>query len=247
MTEILCKVCDKKIVFDLNNPNTFIHKSESGNSMIGKLYTVRVGHSTNLDTIHVNVVVIDEQGDYRAHKDYYEEKKSDKDRDSSWVNLKRSIPLELRGFLSLAERKERDILSKIKEPQDKSLTEWYDCLSTLRRNHPKNQLLTFLAVKWGFIIGKGKELIEYNYDHVSWSYPTYLRLLARFKSSSDLIEKVKYINFDSEPTIIQIEAALAQAEVYLRLSAYNLLEELYHTSQKKWGDNSSVEVKSGLM
>ncbi|MFW9895212.1 MAG: tetratricopeptide repeat protein [Candidatus Thorarchaeota archaeon] len=247
MTEIFCKVCDKKIAFDLNNPNTFIHKSESGNSMIGKLYTIRVGHSTNSDTIHINVVVIDEQGDYRAHKDYYEEKKSDIDKDASWRNLKRSIPLELRGFLSLADRKEKEILSKIKDPQDKSLIEWYDCLSTLRQNYPKNQFLTFLAVKWGFIVGKGKELIEYNYDPDSWSYPTYLRLLARFKSSSDLIEKAKNIDFDSESNIIQIEAALAQAEVYLRLSAYNLLEKLYNNSLKKWNDNSTVEVKSGLM
>ncbi|MHA2035936.1 MAG: tetratricopeptide repeat protein [Promethearchaeota archaeon] len=247
MTEISCKICDKKINFDFNNPGSFIHKSESGNSMIGKLYTVRVGHSASSDSLHVNVVVIDEQGDYRAHKDYYTENKDEKDTPSLWSNLKRSIPSELRVYLSLANREEREILTKITNPQDKTINEWYKCLSNLRSEHPKSQLLTFLAVKWGFIIGKGNELIEYHYEQDSWSYPTYLRLLARFKSSSELIDQAKNINFDSKSLGIQLEAALARAEVYLRLSAYDLLEELYNNSQKKWGTHTSLEAKSGLM
>ncbi|MHA1931491.1 MAG: hypothetical protein ACW96X_03070, partial [Promethearchaeota archaeon] len=209
MTEINCKICDKKINFDLNNSNTFIHKSESGNLMIGKLYTVRVGHSASSDSKHINVVVIDEQGNYRAHKDYYVEKKSEKGASSLWNNLKLNIPSELRVYLSLANREEREILARIKAPHDKTLNEWYDCLSSLRRKHPKSQLLTFLAVKWGFIIGKGNELIEFNYERDSWSYPTYLRLLARFKSSSELIDQAKDIKFDSKALAIQLEAALA--------------------------------------
>jgi len=247
MTEINCKICDKKINFDLNNSNTYIHKSESGNLMIGKLYTIRVGHSTSSESRHINVVVIDEQGDYRAHKDYYVEKKSEKGAPSLWSNIKRNVPSELRVYLSLANREEREILAKIANPHNKTLNQWYDCLSNLRCANPKSQLLTFLAVKWGFIIGKGKELIEYHYEHDSWSYPIYLRLLARFKSSSELIEQVKNINFDSESLVIQLEAVLAKAEVYLRLSAYNLLEELYNNSQKKWGAHTSLEVKSGLI
>ena len=215
--------------------------------MIGKLYTVRVGHSTSSSSIHINVVVIDEQGEYRAHKDYYKEKKSKKGTTSLMNNLKRNFPSELRGFLSLANREEREILTKIKDPHNKTLNEWYDCLSNLRRTYPKSQLLSFLAVKWGFIIGKGKELIEYHYEQDSWSYPIYLRLLARFKSSSELIEQVTNINFDSKSLAIQLEAALAKAEVYLRLSAYDLLEELYNNCQKKWSEHTSIEIKSGFM
>jgi hypothetical protein len=215
--------------------------------MIGKLYTIRTSHSASSDLIHINVVVIDEKGNYRAHKDYYEQDKGEKDTPSLWSNLKRNIPSELRGFLSLANREEREILAKISNPQTKALNQWYECFSNLRHKNPKSQLLTFLAVKWGFIIGKGKELIEYHYEHNSWSYPTYLRLLARFKSSPELIEQVKNINFDSKSVVIQLEAALAKAEVYLRLSAYDLLEELYNISQKKWGDHTSLEVKSGFM
>ena len=217
MTEINCKICDKKINFDLNNSNTYIHKSESGNLMIGKLYTIRVGHSTYSDSIHINVVVIDEQGDYRAHKDYYVEKKSGKGAPSLWSNIKLNIPSELRVYLSLANREEREILAKIIDPHIKTIEEWYKCLSKLRRTNPKSQLITFLAVKWGFIIGKGKELIEYHYEQDSWSYPTYLRLLARFKSSPELIEQAKNLNFDSKSLVIQLEAVLAKAEVFLRL------------------------------
>ena len=247
MTEIQCKLCDTKINFNINNPHTYIHKSESGNSMIGKLFTIRIGHSSYSDSIHINVVVIDELGDYRAHKDYYEEKKNGKGAPSLWSNLKQTIPSELRGYLFLANQKEREILTQISNPHNKTLNEWYENFSNLRHANPKSQLLTFLAVKWGFIIGKGKELIEYSYEHDSWSYPTYLRLLARFKSSSELIEQAKKMNFDSKSLPIQLEATLAKAEVYLRLSAYDLLEELYDTSQKKWSDNTSLEVKSGLM
>ena len=55
------------------------------------------------------------------------------------------------------------------------------------------------------------------------------------------------MDFSSEPLIIQLEATLAKAEVYLRLSAYDYLEELYNDSQKKWNSNPSLAVKSGLM
>ncbi|MFX1476824.1 MAG: tetratricopeptide repeat protein [Promethearchaeota archaeon] len=247
MTEILCKICDKKVNFDLNNPDTYIHKSESGNSMIGKLYTIRIGHSNSLDTIHINVVVIDEKGEYRAHKDYYEENISEKEDSSQWKDLKLHIPSELRSYLSLANKEEREILTSILDIQNKTVIEWYDSLSNLKLNYPNSQILNFLAIKWGFVIGKGKELIKYDYNHDSWSFPIYLRLLARFKSSSDLIEEAKKMDFSSKPPIIQLEAILAKAEVYLRLSAYDYLEELYKESQKKWSPNPLLEVKSGLM
>ena len=93
MTEINCKICDKRITFNLANPDTYIHKSESGNAMIGKLYTIRVGHSADSDSLHINVVVIDEKGEYRAHKDYYEEKKGGKGAPDLWTTFQRLIPL----------------------------------------------------------------------------------------------------------------------------------------------------------
>ncbi|MFX1588243.1 MAG: tetratricopeptide repeat protein, partial [Promethearchaeota archaeon] len=247
MTEINCKICNEKINFDLNNPKTYINKSESGNPMIGKLFSIRVGHHATANSIHVNVVVIDEQGEYRAHKDYYEEKPSIEGAPDQWNNLQRHIPLELRLYLSLASDEEKNILVSLAEPFNKTPKEWYESLTDLWHKHPNNQLITFLSVKWGFIIGKGKELIKYKYKPTSWSYLLYLRLQARFGPSPELIQIAKRVDFKSAPLIIQLEQAIAKSEVFLRLSAYDLLEELYHNCQKEWGNLTSIEMKTGLM
>ena len=247
MTEINCKICNKKITFNLTNPNTYIHKSESGNAMIGKLYTIRVGHSADSDSLHVNVVVIDENGEYRAHKDYYKEKKGGKGAPDLWNTFQRLIPLELRAYLSLANEEEINIFTSIKAIQNKTVSEWYELLNELRQNDPHSQLLTFLAIKWGFVIGKGKELLNYKYEANSWSYPIYLRLQARFAPSSELLLIAKKIEFNSAPPIIQLEVEIAKAEVYLRLSAYDLLEELYNNCQEEWGNQTSIDMKTGLM
>ncbi|MFX1437102.1 MAG: hypothetical protein ACFFAA_07870, partial [Promethearchaeota archaeon] len=247
MTEVICKICNEKIRFDPNNSNTYIHKTESGNLMVGKLYTIRLSHFTDSGSSHINVVVVDENGEYRAHKDYYEEKISLKGAPDQWNKLHRCIPLELRIYLPLASEEDKIILSTIPEPLEKSPQEWYDCLIDLWQSNSDNQLINFLAVKWGFIIGKGKELIKYNYKPNSWSYPIYLRLQARFSPSSELIQIAKRIDFISAPLIIQLEEAVAKSEVFLRLSVYDLLEQLYDDCQKKWGDQTSIEVKTGLM
>ena len=247
MTEINCKLCNERINFDPKNPDTYIHKSESGNLMVGKLFTIRLGHQTGSGTLHINVVVVDENGEYRAHKDYYEEKVSAKGAPDLWNNLQRSIPLELRLYLSLASDEEKIILSSLSELSTKTPLKWYESLKELRDNNPTSQLITFLAVKWGFIIGKGKELLNYKYEPTSWSYPIYLRLQARFSPSSELTLIAKRIDFESAPLIIQLEAAVAKSEVFLRLSNYELLEGLYDECQKKWGSQTSIEVKTGIM
>ena len=150
-------------------------------------------------------------------------------------------------YLSLATDEDKIILSSIPEPLDKTPKEWYKCLRDLWQKNQNSQLIAFLAVKWGFIIGRGKSLVKFTYKPTSWSYPIYLRLQARFSPSSELIQIAKRIDFTSAPLIIQLEEAIAKSEVYLRLSAYDLLEELYEDCQKKWGDQTSIEVKTGLM
>lgn len=247
MTEINCKICNELIRFDPNNPNTYVHKTESGNLMIGRLFTFRLSHSTDSGSSHINVVVVDENGEYRAHKDYYEEIISVKGAPDLWNKLHRFIPLELRIYLSLANEEDKTILSSIPEPWEKSPKDWYESLINLWQKNPNNQLIEFIAVKWGFIIGKGKNLVKFTYKPTSWSYPIYLRLQARFAPSSELIQIAKRIDFTSAPLIIQLEEAIAKSEVFLRLSVYDLLEKLYDECQKKWGEQTSIEVKTGLM
>jgi hypothetical protein len=246
MAEINCKICNKIIRFDPNNPDTFLHKTESGNLMIGKLFTFRLSHPTDSGTTHINVVVVDDNGEYRAHKDYYEEKISIKGAPDLWNKLHRYLPLELRMYLSLASEEDKKILSSISEPLDKTPKEWYKCLIDLWQKNPNSQLIEFLAVKWGFIIGKGKNLVKFTYKPTSWSYPIYLRLQARFAPSSELIQIAKRIHFTSTPLIIQLEEAVAKSEVFLRLSDYELLEKLYNDCQKKWSEQTSIEIKTGM-
>ncbi|MFX1461598.1 MAG: hypothetical protein ACFFBF_00945 [Promethearchaeota archaeon] len=247
MTEVNCKICDKKIKFDPNNPKTYINKSESGNLMIGKLFTIRIGHQADSGKSHINVIVIDEQGAYRAHKDYYEEKESLEGTPDLWNDLQHDIPTELRPYLALANSEEKKILTAKCEPFKKTVIEWYDTLIELKNSNPHSQFFKFLGVKWGFIIGKGKDIIDYKYEPDSWSYLLYLRLLARFKPSPDLLEQAKKVDMGSSPILIQLEAAIAKAEVFLRLSAYEDLELLYSECKKKWGNQTSIEMKSGMM
>jgi hypothetical protein len=247
MTEITCKLCDKIISLDPSDPETYIHKTESGNPLIGKLFTIRAGHLTESESIHINVVVIDEDGIYRAHKDYYEETLQDKSTPDLWDDLTREIPFELRPYLSLSNIEDRRILSSSPCPPNKNIVGWYEYLTKLKEENPNNQLLTLLAVKWGFIIGKGKELNRSSYESSSWSYPLFLRLQARFSPSPTLIEQVQKIDFKSAPLLLQLEHELAKAEVFLRLGQHDLLADLHDHCQKKWGNESLIEVKSGLM
>ena len=247
MSEVNCKICNVKIKFDQENPDTYLHKIESGNAMIGKLFTIRVSHKTDSGVFHINVVVIDEKGEYRAHKDYYEETQDIEGISDLWNKFQRNIPLELRTYLTLADNEDKKILTSSSESFEKKLSQWYEYLIKLKNVNPNNQLITFLAVKWGFILGKGKELIKYRYDPKSWSYPIYLRLQARFSPTPELIMTAKNINFTTFPLLIQLEAAIAKAEVFLRLSAYDLLEELYDDCQNKWSKQTSIDVKTGLM
>jgi len=247
MTIVNCKLCNEKISFDLQDRGSYLHKIESGNPMIGKLFTVRVSHLTNRGLFHINVVVIDEKGEYRAHKDYYEEKEQKQKISDKWEILLRQIPIEIRSYLTLANDNEKRILSSIKEPLNKSASELYYNLARLKLENPFSQLLNFMAVKWGFIIGKGKSLLQEKYLSNSWSYPIYLRLQARFSPKPELVETIKNLNFSSTPVLMQLEEAIAKAEVYLRLSEYNLLEELYNESWKKWGNETSIEMKTGWM
>ncbi|MFW9780960.1 MAG: hypothetical protein ACFFFB_01610 [Candidatus Heimdallarchaeota archaeon] len=247
MTEITCRLCNESISFNIEDKESYLHKSETGNPIIGKLYTIRVGHQYKRGLIHINVVVIDEKGEYRAHKDYYEEKELKQKSFDKWERFLHQIPIEIRSYLTLANDNEKRTLSSITEPLNKSPTELYYNLARLKLENPFSQLLSFLAVKWGFIIGTGKSLLQENYLSNSWSYPIYLRLQARFSPKPELVEIIKGLDFSSAPALMQLEVAIAKAEIYLRLSEYNLLEELYNESLKNWGHETSIEMKSGWM
>jgi hypothetical protein len=248
MVSIECKLCREIINFDPENSTTYISKYESGNAMIGKLYTFRVSHSvSDKNSQHINVVVLDQNKEYRAHKDYYEESKKEGTSSDFWENFRNKIPIELRSYISLADRNDKKLISSSLENLEKSIEEWHLGLNQLKNEYPDNKIIDLLSVKWAFIIGKHKKLQNKNLNPNSWSYPILLRIRARFSPSPDLIEKINNVDDEFLPRLVQIEREIAKSEIYLRLGKTELLESLYEDVLEKWGNQTTVETKSALM
>ena len=74
-TEIRCEICQKAITIELNDPSSYISKSVEENVLFGKLITIKTMHQiTNSQKDkeqHFNIVVLDQNGKYRAHADSY--------------------------------------------------------------------------------------------------------------------------------------------------------------------------------
>ncbi|MHA1910426.1 MAG: tetratricopeptide repeat protein [Candidatus Kariarchaeaceae archaeon] len=71
---ISCGICNEEFIFDMADDRTFLSMEDSGNPLIGKLHTYRIVHEKNEDgkiVKHLNTVVIDTNGEYRAHKDSF--------------------------------------------------------------------------------------------------------------------------------------------------------------------------------
>lgn len=75
MADIKCEICNKLLNVDLNNPSSYISKTTEENVLFGKLITVKTMHqltnSKNEKEQHFNIIVLDENGKYRAHADSY--------------------------------------------------------------------------------------------------------------------------------------------------------------------------------
>lgn len=247
MTEVECKLCKEKISFDINSPNTYIQKDSTGNSLIGNLYTVRVSHKADSNSLHINVVVVDENGEYRAHKDYYQEKEKIEGLKDVWEKFIHQIPLELRYYMQLSDNDDKEALLSIPKPYDKPIEKWEEIFEMLKEKGPENQFISFIFHKWKFIIGKDKEINKNAIDKNSWSYPIFIRLKARYSPSPKVLEEANNMNFNSEPTLIQLEEKIARAEVYLRMDEHDLLERLYKESSQLWGKETAIGIKSGFM
>ncbi|MBD3406054.1 MAG: hypothetical protein GF411_08020 [Candidatus Lokiarchaeota archaeon] len=246
MTEFKCKICNQDISFDLDDSSTYLSKTESGNPLIGKLYTVRVGHRGGVNVLHINVVVVDENGEYRAHKDSYEESESADDT-SSFERVSQKFPSEIKPFLDLASESDRTIISAISQPMDCTADGWTRTISQLYELDTSSRLFEFLLAKWNFIVGNGSEIPEGAARSESWGYPLYLRFRCRVSGSPELLELTKELHFDSYPPLIQFEVAMAKAENFLRMAAFEHLDELYEFVQKNWGDTDLVQEKIALL
>lgn len=82
-TNFLCELCRKRMMIDIDDPSTYISKTEDKNVMFGELVTVKTVHQKG-SALHYNVVVLDQNGKYRAHADSYIEQKN---KDPSEMNF----------------------------------------------------------------------------------------------------------------------------------------------------------------
>ncbi|TXT56449.1 MAG: hypothetical protein BAJATHORv1_20038 [Candidatus Thorarchaeota archaeon] len=246
MTEFKCKICNQEIGFDLDDSSTYLTKSESGNPLIGKLYTVRVGHSGGPNIQHINVVVVDERGEYRAHKDSYVE--SDTSTEAvTFEKISQEFPSEIKPYLSLASESDRKLIASVNTPLDYTADGWTRLISQLYEKSPSSRLFELILAKWNFIVGNGSEIPHGASLPESWGYPLYLRFRCRVSGSPELLEMTQNLQFDSFPPLVQFEIAMAKAENFLRMASFESLDSLFDYVQKNWGDTDLVQEKVALL
>ncbi|NWF96496.1 MAG: tetratricopeptide repeat protein [Candidatus Thorarchaeota archaeon] len=246
MTEFSCRMCGASVTFSLDDPNSYEQKSESGNPLIGHLFTVRVAHETPSNAVHVNVVVVDERGEYRAHKDCYEEKSGPSAAARRSDTVLAQLPMEIRSYLSLASQEDLKVMNAVEQQSTATPVDTLAALDQLRRANPNSRLLEFLWAKWAFITGRMDLLSSFHVSRESWVYPLILRVRAR-SSDRSVLEDAKTLDMSKEDELIQFEVIMAKAEVFTRLAAFELLEDMYQSSVNRYKSHPSIAAKTALL
>lgn len=241
-----CKICSKQLMVDLDDPSTFLQKNESGDRDIEKLFSIRVSHDYNDKIQHINVIMVDMNGEYRAHVDSYEESSVSID-ESYWQIVRSQLPLELRSYLSVTSVIEKNILASLPQPVDISPQGWKNNLFSVWDKNPSNNVIAFLASKWALIVGDTHSLIIRDVDKSSWAYPLILKARSQMSTSADLFEQTKNIDYEAFPLIIKADVVAAIAEIYSRLSKYNDLTDLYLKYKEEWKDHKEIATKMAIL
>jgi len=224
VAEFDCAICHTPISFKLNNEDSYISKEESGNALLGSMFTYRVEHTTELEK-HINVVVYDTDGNYRAHKDVYKENIVDSqiDIESQFQKLLNRIPVEIKHIFSLADKESKQYLIRFSTFDQLRLEEIYIEISKVIANTSK-PVIYLLYSKLCLILGKNIELPkEPTVD--DWHYCLILRKQARAAIEPEILDQVNEIQVNLEQ--VEAEIAIAQAEIALRLSEIEALEKIY--------------------
>ncbi|MBD3405291.1 MAG: hypothetical protein GF411_04030 [Candidatus Lokiarchaeota archaeon] len=244
-TTIRCKLCEDEISFDINDSSTYQTKTESGNPLIGILYTVRVQHQYKEGVSHINVVVVDERGEYRAHKDCYEEEKVG-DAFSQYETIARQFPIEIRHFLPLANPEEKWAISQMSQPLSCKANDWTETLEELEKKHPDSKLFSFLTAKWAVVTGNTTKVLKNPVEKISWIYPLQVRLKGRKNLTDEVLEITKELDKIPYPELIKLEAAIAQGENFIRSISTEEMDALVQRLNDEWGNDSRVGVKTAI-
>ncbi len=232
MTEFICKLCNKLVKFDPNDESSYLQRVPSGNPLIGRLFTYRVPHRALNGRLHINVVVVDPDGNYRAHKDYYEEQELAATASSQWRKAVEIFPDILRPYLLVADMKEQqELLASYhkNEMAEWNVTQWTDFFLQLWDTYPENNFFSFIAALWCYFVGKMEELVKRQAQRHVWSYLIIIRALSRINPSKDLKNEIHHLEelVKEAPQIIELERYISAAEVLLRLSEIEELKRIY--------------------
>lgn len=96
MIRFQCKICGEKLEIDQNSSSNIISKRTEDNLLLGPQVIYRIFHINQWEK-HINVVVCDINGDYRAIKDAYTEVLDQRER----LEQASSIPFLLKNFRSI--------------------------------------------------------------------------------------------------------------------------------------------------
>ncbi len=91
--EFQCQVCRETLSMDPEDEGTFLSKTEHDQVFGMQLVTYRVAHIMG-DERHVNTIILDHEGYFRGHRDYYSEKigTTEPTRTNHYWTVSREIP-----------------------------------------------------------------------------------------------------------------------------------------------------------
>ncbi len=250
-TKFQCKICGKEIEINLDDPKAYIQKTNIENALLGNLYSYRVAHRAEENINHINVIIVDKNGDYRAHRDSYEELEESADElVQKWSFYSSFFPYELRSYLNLATTDLKKALVEQDLPKDVRPKSFLEYLKAMIANYPQFDLLHFLAAKWAYIIGMSEYLHSIAPAQHSLAY---LYTVGLSKPDIDAEKQLETIeNLDSffseyqNNDIVAAEIVHTKAWYFFRTSDTEKLGSLYNTIKESWKEKLDLSYKTVL-
>lgn len=241
LNEFYCKLCRKKVNFKPDEVHIKA-KTKTSNELFGELFTYRVAHRISPTLSHVNVVVYDSNGEYRGHRDAYEEKMVPTSK--SWQEFIEMFPPEWREYLDPCSEENRQLLTSFFVEKPQTVDDWRDKLIAFIRNNNQSDYLTWLTG----IICETSMFQEKFWNSVEIDKPLTkilaLYSLAQQSLDKKAISKLSSISLKEYPIVVQVTHLVMLAELYLQTSDYSKLKKLYKEYGNKWKDNDEFWVRT---
>ena len=121
LTDFQCRICQQPLVFDANDPGTYVSKSDSENFFSMSLTRYVVKHETPTED-HYNVIIVDADHQYRGHKDSYKTPKQVYAKTEYTLTQIQALPHSKIEFLILLNINNKKILEAVNIAHLKTLS-----------------------------------------------------------------------------------------------------------------------------